>query len=275
MRTEIRTALKKDIPILCSIWKTCFDDDEEYIKLFYEKNFERIEVLVLCENENIVSMVHLLNAAFVDSKGCQNAKYVYAGATFPEYRKNGYFGMLLKHATDNAKKSGDILFLKPATPILAKSFDRFDFKVDSYFNLVTIYPKDKQEFSSRILSSEEYNNLRNAAFSYRPYVKWENEHIEWCIEENEYYSGETLEINLENNRHFIMAYPDGDTLIVNETDMNLSELKRISGALCEKFCTKLIKAYMPDYSCDEGERIISSSVFNSTNKNTYANLILI
>ena len=57
--------------------------------------------------------------------------------------------------------------------------------------------------------------------------------------------------------------------------MTPEQLKQLGGALCDMFKTKLIKAYLPDFSCNEGEKIVSSAVYNSPLNNTYVNLILI
>ena len=117
--------------------------------------------------------------------------------------------------------------------------------------------------------------MRNAAFSGLPYAKWSDRHIKWCIDENEYFSGKTIAINANGEQYFLMGSPEGDTLIITETNLSLKQLKEFSGALCDLFNTKLIKAYMPDFSCVEGEEIISSLVNNLPLRKTYVNLILI
>ena len=82
--------------------------------------------------------------------------------------------------------------------------------------------------------------------------------LKWCIKENEFFSGRTLKFQYDGKLHFLMAFPDDETLIIDETDLSLNQLKEISGALCDLFETKTIKANLPEFLCDEGEKIIFS-----------------
>ena len=275
MNTIIRSAQKKDIPALCKIWAQCFNDSEEYINYFYSENFSRIEILVFCVDEKPVSAVHLLSASFTDGDKSQKAKLVYATGTLPERRKNGYMGELIKNACEEAKQKGYALFLKPSSPPLVDYYKKFGFEIASRFSLATIYPADTQGKTFSEISYEEYNKMRNMVFSNMPCVKWENEHLKWCVEENEFFGGKTLAITLDGEEHFIMAYPEEKTLVITETSLSYKQLKQISADLCDIFASKLIKAYMPFGSCEDGEDIISAVIYNSQICNPYVNLILI
>ncbi|MBQ9517901.1 MAG: GNAT family N-acetyltransferase [Eubacterium sp.] len=274
MITDIRKAEKQDIPVLCEIWKACFSDSEDYIRSFYKENFERIEVLLCCIDGKPVCMLHLLDAEFVNGGEIQKAKYMYAGGTLPEYRKNGCLGALLEYAKERADKTGDALFFKPVSPTLTDYFKGHGYVIDSYFKIATVLPGKVELIGFTDLSYKEYNLMRNSAFADIPYVRWDDEHLRWCVMENDYYSGRTLGVNLIGKEHFIMCYPDSDALIINETDLSLNQLKQISGALCEQFGTTQIKAYMHE-TCSEGESVISSFVYNTPLCKTYVNLILI
>ncbi len=71
-----------------------------------------------------------------------------------------------------------------------------------------------------------------------------------------------------------MCYPVNDTLIITETDLSPDALMSLSGSFCEFFGANELKAFMPE-TCTEGEKIISSIVFNGPLKKTYVNMILI
>ena len=275
MNTEIRMAKQQDIPALCEIWKSCFSDSDEYINCFYKENFKRIETYILTVDKKPVSMVNMLSASFENENGSQPARLIYAAGTLPAYRSKGYMGKIIQFTKSKAEEGGYALFLKPSTIVLTEFYKSFGFKVHSYFRLVTVTPAEKQPLSVYDLSCTEYNSLRNAVFSDIPYVKWDDEHIQWCIEENKYFSGKTVKFEFEGKEHFLLGYPEGNTLIINETDLSVNQLKQVSGALCRIFGTGLIKAYMPDFSCNEGERMISSVAYNTPVCNTYVNLILI
>ena len=275
MNTEIRIAKEQDIPALCDIWKSCFLDSEEYINYFYDENFERIESYILTVDKKPVSMVNMLPASFKNNNDFQPAKFIYAAGTLPAYRGKGYMGKIIRFTKSEAKKHEYALFLKPSSASLTEFYQSFGFKINSYFQLVSLLPSEKQTLLVSDISCTEYNSLRNAAFCDTPYVKWSDEHIHWCIEENEYFSGKTLKFEFEDKDYFLLGYPEENTLIINETNLSLNQLKHLSGALCNVFGTEHIKAYMPDASCCEGERIISSVVYNTSICNTYVNLILI
>ena len=274
MKNEIRLAAKKDIPALCEMWETCFSDPEDYIKLFYSENFDRMKVFVYTADGKPVCMANAFDSMFCDSDKSQKAMFLYAGCTLPEYRHNGYFREMIDYLKGLSDQTGAAIFFKPASPALADFYRTLGLEVGSYFRLVTVNPVGKRPLSASDISFAEYNLMRNAAFSDIPYVRWDDEHICWCVSENAYFSGRTLKICADSKEHFLMAYPSDGTLIINETDMSLHELKNLSGALCELFGTKLIKAYMHD-SCNEGEKIISSVIYNTDFSNIYVNQILL
>jgi GNAT superfamily N-acetyltransferase len=275
MGEGIRFAKKQDIPALCEIWKQCFSDSQEYIQLFYNKNFERIKILAYFVNEKPVSMLHLVDASFENKAEHQRARLIYATGTLPEYRKKGYMGELIKAATKEAKNEGTALFLKPSNSSLLSYYDKFGFVTAFSFKTVEIIPKEKQELSFFELSDDEYNKMREEAFSDVPHVKWDNAHIKWCIEENEYFLGKTLGVKIDNKDYFLMAYPENNTLVINETNLCVNQLKAIGACLCEAFNTDMICAYMPESLCDEGEKTISNLIYNSKISNPYINMIMI
>ena len=275
MTTELRLAERQDIPALCGIWKACFADSEEYINLFYSNNFERLETYVLCVNGKPVSMVNLLPAAFAHRARSLPAKFIYAAGTLPAYRKKGYMGRLIKHVTSLAKETGYALFLKPATSSVMTYYQKFGFEKDSCLRLVNVSPTDSLPLAADELDAAAYNRMRDAAFDGLPFVKWDDAHVSWCVEENAFFSGKTLKIKQPDKDYFLMGYPEGDTLIINETDLPLDRIRLLSGALCRLFGARQLRVYLSDYFCDEGECLPASVIYNAPAIHTYANLILI
>ncbi len=275
MNIDIRPATKRDIPALCEIWQACFHDSDEYLKLFYEENFGYAEILILTVDGEPASMVHFFDAELVDGKEFLSAKYGYAVGTLPKFRKKGYFHILMKYVMERAKKKGDVLIYKPATRSLGNLFIGLGAKHDTDYRLLSIEPGKKRELSVYDISSEEYNKLRNEAFSDTPYVRWHDEYIRWCIKDNAFFGGRTLGFDWEGKSCFIMCYPEDETLIISETNLSPKQLKVLSGTLCSLFDTKHIKAYMDESTCDEGEKVIATVLYNAPIKHTYVNLLLI
>ncbi|MBE5809193.1 MAG: GNAT family N-acetyltransferase [Clostridiales bacterium] len=275
MDVAVRTARRKDIPALCGIWRACFPDTEDYIRYFYRENFERIAVWVRTVDDAPVSMLHLFDAAFADGGYSRPAKLIYAVGTHPSYRRQGHMGRLLEAVKGRAREEGHVLFLKPATAELTEYYRSFGFEPDARFRVVTIRPGERVPLQTDMLSAQEYNRLRDIAFSGYPYAKWPDRHVQWCVDENEYCGGRTLSVMLDGETHFVMGAPQGDTLLITETDMGPSQLERAGGALCALFGAASLKAYLPDHVCGKGEEIVSSAVYNAPLRDTYVNLIMI
>lgn len=272
MDNVIRPAERKDIPALTEMWKACFPDSEEYIKYFYRENFNFVTTIVECVDGKPVSFSHTFDAVIKDRDACHKALYAYAGGTLPEYRNNGYFVKILKYIQETAVKTDSVLFFKPALHLIPY-YSSFGCVKGSVLKLVTVNPEEIRPFVFTDLSYKEYNRMRDSAFSEGPYVKWPDEYIRWCIKDNEFFSGKTFKTELDGKEYFLMVYPKGDKLIVNETDMSVEQLRLMSGYLCKSFGSKLIEAYMPA-RCEEGEEELASFIYNSDLRNYYTNLIL-
>ncbi len=275
---NIRLATKEDIPALSRIWRECFDDPEEYIRFFFSLYFSDIAVPVYVAEGAPVSMLHLFASEFADGSERRAAKLIYAAGTLPEHRNKGYMSALIRYVSEQALTDGHALFLKPATPYLEDYYSGFGFRKDACFRTVTVENgaengTENVEFSD--ISPEDYNRLRDAAFSAHPYAKWSDAHVRRCIKENAFCGGVTLAVNLDGAVHFLMGSPRGKHYLITETDLTPSQLSRISPALRRLTGFGAIRAFMPDFVCGGGEETVSSIVFNAPLLNTYVNLIMI
>lgn len=275
MRSDIRLASERDIPDLCAIWQSCFPDSEDYIQYFYRENFRRISVPVYTMDDKPVSMIHLMGAEFADGSDQYPVRYVYAVATLPAFRNMGFMRSLLLSAARSAEESGYGLFLKPI-PALVEYYASLGFAQDNRFRLFAAEPEPdgRRDFFFSPVSAEDYNRLRSAAFSARPFVKWPDAHVRWCVDENALCGGRTLSISLDGSTHFLMGYPAGGILHITETDLSPGQLQLIASALCELFDTARLEAFLPEESCPEGIAVVSSCVCNAPLRHTYANLLL-
>ena len=275
MDYPIRLAEERDIPVLCRIWNICSGDSEDYVRFFYRENAGHVTSTVYDIDGSPVSMLHWFDAEFVNGAERQKAKYLYAGGSLPEHRKNGYYGALIRYVCDFAKENGVVLFGKPANNRLIPYYATFGFIPDACFRLVTLDPGEKMRLEVRDLAAAEYNRLRNRAFAIHPHVEWDDRYVGYCIAENAYVGGKTLAVGIDGEVHFLMGGPKEDCFLISETDLSLPQLAKLSGSLCELFGAARLKAYLPDYSCSEGEEIVSSVINNGALRNTYVNLLLI
>ena len=274
MHDNIRLAEIADIPALCDIWQQCFADGRDYIELFYKSNFERIKIYAYIKDGRPVSMLHLVDADFICKDKTQPAKLIYATGTLPFCRKKGCMSALIRQVTAEAKNGGYALFLKPSSPSTADFYKSFGFEEQAALNIVNISPAVNQPLSVCDLSFGDYNRMREAALNDISHVKWNDAHIKWCVDENEYYSGKTLGIKYDNKDYFLLGYPEDGTLIINETDLSVNQLGEFGALLCSVFGTENIKAYMPA-DCAAGADTVFTLLYNSEIENPYINLIMI
>ena len=275
MKTEIRLAKRQDIPALCEVWKSCFSDNEEYIRYFYKENSKNIDILVLTVDDKPVCMAHIFDATMVNGNEKTPAKYLYAGGTHAQYRGKGYFSILVKHIIKWAKENEFALFFIPASQTLVEFYRTFGFEPDARLKKIHLSPNNTELLTYKEISYFEYNRMRNKAFFDIPFVKWSDKYLSWCGKENEYYGGKMLCVQQDGSDFFLMGYPEDNTLIINVTNLSFEQLKKISGALCKAFGTQCIDVFMPETAGGEGEIIISSVIFNAPKHNTYVNLLLI
>lgn len=275
MNTGVRLAEARDIPALTEIWRLCFHDPVDYIRLFYRENFDRITAAVYTVDDRPVSMLHWMDAAIVSGDERREAKYLYAGGTHPAFRGRGCYSDVFAFAKALALQNGYAIFGKPARAELLPYYKAIGLEPNGWFRLVTIRPGACIPLPASPLTPAAYNRMREQTFSAGRFVSWPDRHLDWCFVDNAYFGGKTLAVTLDGCEYFLMGVPDGDMLTVIETNLSLPQLKWASGALCALFGTGRMQAYLPDASCEEGERIVSSIVYNAPLRSTYVNLILI
>lgn len=275
MFSGIRLAEKRDIPALCELWTACFDDSFDYVSYFYRENFDNISVPVYTVDGKPVSMINLIDAAFADGTDEYPVKYVYAAGTLPGFRNKGIMSSVFLHEIENATENGYGLFLKPV-PGLIGYYASLGFETDNNLHLCSFgrEPCDSISVVVSDISAQEYNSLRNSVFSKKPYVKWPEVHVKWCIDENAFCGGRTISVSVGGEKHLMMACPVNGVLKVIETDLNYALLRRISGILCGFFGAASLTAYMPDAALGKSEPVVSSVVYNAPLRHSYANLLI-
>ncbi|NDW08091.1 GNAT family N-acetyltransferase [Dysgonomonas sp. 520] len=82
-------------PMLRDMWKTCFEDTDEYTELIFTKKYKHENTLVYMENAVAVAVLHMYPYVF-SYYDRQVPVYYFAGlSTLPEYRKRGYMELLI------------------------------------------------------------------------------------------------------------------------------------------------------------------------------------
>lgn len=113
---------------LKALYNAVFEDEQDFCDRFFERFYSPCNVYYKTYNEKLCSALHLLPVFLKDRQDVLSAGYIFAAATYPEYRGKGYMGELIKEAIDKAKNKGfDMIFLITAEQSLKEYYKRFGF----------------------------------------------------------------------------------------------------------------------------------------------------
>lgn len=126
---EIRPSKAEELKEQKALWKVAFGDDEAYIDLFYRTCAKPEDIMILTEDGVLRSMLALLplDLELPDGEKLSSA-YVYALATDPNARKQGYGRALLRYSELYLRERNvDCITVVPAEAGLFKFFETVDF----------------------------------------------------------------------------------------------------------------------------------------------------
>lgn len=151
---------KDDYQAVIDIWRECFGDSEDFLKVYFKDVIECTSGFKLAENKNIVSDLFMLpfHAKLADV----NLKtFFLAGcATIPEARKKDYMKTLIKYTLQYFYDSGvSVTYLHP----FKHSFYRkFGYETISYVNRYTYKkPNDKTTANNKVKNFHFFNNIKD------------------------------------------------------------------------------------------------------------------
>ncbi len=243
---------------ITELWNKCFGDDRAYIKLYLENRFENETMYVIYQDNHPVSMASFLPVQLTVNGEKVCARYVYAVATLPEYRNQGYASEIIRHA---AEKYQEPLILQPADRDLQKYYEKHGF-ADAFGespcwiyagrcaeiasvpwpdgnNLIAAEgaggDEEWDESGSWVISEadeREYKIVRDQALAGEGYVEWDEHAIAYAIKENKFCGGRTLLLTenkeTETPKKAVLMYRiENDSLHIIETTLNDEELYNI------------------------------------------------
>lgn len=252
---------------LIEIWHQCFGDDRAYIELYLENRFEDENMYVIHENGRPVSMASFLPVQVTIDGKKENARYVYAVATLPEYRNKGYATEIIKHA---AGRYQEPLILQPADRDLQQYYEKQGF-ADAFgespcwiyagrcTETANIYdlPADdgllrvaetREEIAEKLdmlgswsvsdAGEKEYKAVRDQALESEGYVEWDEKAIAYAIKENQFCGGRTLlltkDLETESPQKAVLMYRiEKDSIHIMETTLDDDALHNVLPELLE------------------------------------------
>jgi predicted acetyltransferase len=111
------------------MWKTCFDDSEEFMDIYFSEKYLNENTLIYFENKCQVASLQLLPYFFTFYGINIPVAYLSGVCTLPEFRKRGYMEKLLIKSLEIMKdRNIPISILIPADNSLCSYYEKFGFE---------------------------------------------------------------------------------------------------------------------------------------------------
>ncbi len=108
-----------------SLWRTCFQDSEEFMDIYFADKYTDDNNLCICYNSKVVSAMQLLPYRFTFYGSVLHAGYISGLATLPNFRCRGYASNLIHEAHRRLYKQGAALsFLIPSNDEVRKYYEK-------------------------------------------------------------------------------------------------------------------------------------------------------
>ena len=115
--------------VIRRMWKTCFDDTEKFIDLYFSEKYKPENTLVYIVDGEIVSSLQMLPYTITFYGGKIPFYYLSGLCTLPEYRSKGYMNQLIKAAHDEMEKRNiPLSILIPAKETLYPFYEQYGYE---------------------------------------------------------------------------------------------------------------------------------------------------
>lgn len=224
---------------IAQIWKTCFGDEEEYIDFYLNNRMTEDNMLIICEDGRAVSMAGFLPVRYLCDGEYVDARYVYAAATLPEYRRRGHAGRILQFAHEHY---GQPLILAPAEEGLVRYYERMGFqrafpdtrvRMQQDMEALALPEEDEEKYRMSPITAEEYVRLRDEKCAREGYVSWDVTAVSYMMELCARYGGQTAAVyrgedaDVAETADFLMYQKEDEELVIVETSLETEALQEL------------------------------------------------
>ena len=126
-------------PQLIDLWRTSFDDSEEFIKLFFDRVYKKENALFIEKDGKIVSALQMLPYVMTYYGTEISVSYIYGACTLPSERGQGFMRQLIQKAFEVMEsRKVALTVIIPADPWLFDYYrdlgytEAFDYSEETY-----------------------------------------------------------------------------------------------------------------------------------------------
>lgn len=212
-----------NIPVLRRLWKQCFEADNAFLDLFFNKGFSQCNTFCLEEGGDTVSALSVFPMQYRGHKG----GYIYGVCTAPEHRGHSYALQLLRdverHCSD--KMQMEFFVLRPASESLFGYYRKAGYTLDIYRDQVTYsLPSVPLSVATKPLTGRELHELRRFCYYDTGLFEWSPNACDYILDYIRYCHG--YAVQAEGHHTYFLGYTDAehpDTVICEEAGLMPSQ----------------------------------------------------
>lgn len=251
----IRLSSENDINGIVCLWEESFGDSEKDIFFFLNTHYKPHNTIVCELDDEIVSVLFLLDGEMHIDGVDYPSYYLYAACTSLKYRGKGYMGDLLRFAQSiSAERNRFFIALKPAEESLYNYYAKFGYR--PVFTKKTAV-LDKADLCENTVCECDYNIselsiIRNRFFNDINYFKWDEKSVKFAFDHHKYFGGEVL----ANRNGYILYSVDGRKLIVKESAFTQKEFLFCVSEIIKNIDIDSVRVELPygyEFECSKNE----------------------
>ncbi|MBS6064053.1 MAG: GNAT family N-acetyltransferase [Peptostreptococcaceae bacterium] len=256
---SIEFANQKDKLQVIDLWHYCFDDDESFVKYYFEEKYALDYNLVSKDNGEVVSSLMLNPYKLSVNNTVTDASYIVGVSTLANRRGEGRVTKLIKYALKHEINLGRVFSLLMA--IDSKIYTRYGFtNIFDMFSVALPFdridvksPKNVRIIRAKIENFEEladfYNSVMSDKFSYikrdKKYFTQRNKELE--LDNLAIYLA-YIEDRLEGYMIFSPRFGNGKNAFVKEIYANSAEVYDAFFAMIKSHYTQTNSVVLHDMS---------------------------
>lgn len=214
------------VPELKELWLRCFMDTAEDVEYFFKYRHKSCECLTDVEDGRVAAMAFLLPAAVEGTK--QEAVYLYAFATHPDWQGKGIATRLLRAVREKNRAAGRLTVLCPADDRLVGFYEKRGFAKRYFAGLQegVLHTEDgkgwmEENKGIQVLrvadcGVERYADARRACLMPGD-ICWDTAAVRYALEENRHSGGACFSLLFsDSTRGAALARREDETLCLRE-----------------------------------------------------------